>query len=206
MVPFNSNFPSPLRPRPMDQAVAKKTLQELIRREDLRNKICADCSNPNPQWASLRCVGYHSCLPALSHPPSHVSFAIFLCLQCAGTHRGFGVHVRYAHPDCSLTAPGIHHVHHPQLRTIGVDGYMAGRPDQTDDREPPPKSSPNRCFDETTQLGGNGPFLSFVESYAPADQGGYKSEMSPHEKYHCWAAAQYKSKVRKALLAQRSPV
>ena len=47
------------------------------------------------------------------------------------------------------------------------------------------------------QLGGNGPFLSFVESYAPADQGGYKSEMSPHEKYHCWAATQYKSKVRR---------
>ena len=52
VVAFNSNF------TPMDQAVAKKTLQELIRREDLKNKICADCSNPNPQWASLRCVGY----------------------------------------------------------------------------------------------------------------------------------------------------
>ena len=33
-----------------------------------------DCSD-----ASLRCV----------------SFAVFLCLQCAGVHRGFGVHVRY---------------------------------------------------------------------------------------------------------------
>lgn len=37
--------------------------------------------------------------------------------------------------------------------------------------------------------------MSFVESYAPADQGGYKSGMSPHDKYHCWAATQYKSKV-----------
>jgi len=44
-------------------------------------------------------------------------------------------------------------------------------------------------------LGGNGPFLSFVESYTPADHGGYKPGMSPHEKYHCWAAAQYKSKL-----------
>ena len=154
MVPFNSNFPSPLRPRLMDQAVAKKTLQELIRREDLRNKICADCSNPNPQWASLRCVGYHSCVPALSHPTSYVSFAIFLCLQCAGTHRGFGVHVRYADPDSSLTVPRVHDVHHRQLRPIGVDGYMAGRSDQTDDREPPPKGSPSRFLTRLCSWGG----------------------------------------------------
>ena len=144
MLPFNSNFSIPLRPRPMDQAVAKKTLQELIRREDLRNKICADCSNPNPQWASLRCVAYHPCVPALSHPTSYVSFAIFLCLQCAGTHRGFGVHVRYAAPDSNPAVPGIHDAHHRQLRTIGVDGYMAGRPDQTDDRESPPKGAAHR--------------------------------------------------------------
>ncbi|PCH40866.1 ArfGap-domain-containing protein [Wolfiporia cocos MD-104 SS10] len=60
----------------MDQAVARKTLQELIKREDLGNKKCIDCNNPNPQWASL-------------------SFAVFLCLQCAGVHRGFGVHVSF---------------------------------------------------------------------------------------------------------------
>ncbi|KAF9651074.1 ArfGap-domain-containing protein [Thelephora ganbajun] len=122
----------------MDQAVAKKTLQELIRREDLKNKICADCSNPNPQWASL-------------------SFAIFLCLQCAGTHRGFGVHVSF-------------------VRSVSMDTWQE---DQV----------------KRMTLGGNGPFLSFVESYAPVDQGGYKSGMSSHEKYHCWAATQYKSKL-----------
>ncbi|KAH7930654.1 ArfGap-domain-containing protein [Leucogyrophana mollusca] len=59
-----------------DQAAAKKTLQELIKREDLKNKVCVDCGNPNPQWAS-------------------VSFAVFLCLQCAGVHRGFGVHISF---------------------------------------------------------------------------------------------------------------
>ncbi|KII95002.1 hypothetical protein PLICRDRAFT_33832 [Plicaturopsis crispa FD-325 SS-3] len=59
-----------------DQVAAKKALQELIKREDLKNKVCNDCSNPNPQWASL-------------------SFAVFLCLQCAGTHRGFGVHISF---------------------------------------------------------------------------------------------------------------
>ncbi|KAF5358916.1 hypothetical protein D9758_004860 [Tetrapyrgos nigripes] len=54
----------------------KKVLQELSKRDDLKNKVCSDCSNPNPQWASL-------------------SFAVFLCLQCAGTHRGFGVHISF---------------------------------------------------------------------------------------------------------------
>ncbi|KAJ7044646.1 ArfGap-domain-containing protein [Mycena alexandri] len=57
----------------MDQTTAKKVLQELVKQE---NKVCCDCSNPNPQWASL-------------------GFAVFLCLQCAGTHRGFGVHISF---------------------------------------------------------------------------------------------------------------
>nr|GAT54176.1 ArfGap-domain-containing protein [Mycena chlorophos] len=57
----------------MDQATAKKTLQDLIKTE---NRVCCDCGNPNPQWASL-------------------GFAVFLCLQCAGTHRGFGVHISF---------------------------------------------------------------------------------------------------------------
>ncbi|CAK5262489.1 unnamed protein product [Mycena citricolor] len=57
----------------LDQSAAKKALQELVKTE---NKLCCDCGNPNPQWASL-------------------GFAVFLCLQCAGTHRGFGVHISF---------------------------------------------------------------------------------------------------------------
>ncbi|KAH9948410.1 ArfGap-domain-containing protein [Amylocystis lapponica] len=60
----------------MDQVAARKTLQDLIKRDDLDNKRCVDCANPNPQWASI-------------------SFAVFICLQCAGTHRGFGVHISF---------------------------------------------------------------------------------------------------------------
>src|SRR6266403_4457996 len=41
-------------PFAMDQSIARRTLQELIKREDLKNKSCVDCGNPNPQWASLR--------------------------------------------------------------------------------------------------------------------------------------------------------
>jgi hypothetical protein len=34
-----------------------------------------------------------------------------------------------------------------------------------------------------------------MQSYTPAEQGGYKEGMSVHEKYHSWAAAQYREKV-----------
>ena len=45
------------------------------------------------------------------------------------------------------------------------------------------------------QLGGNAPFLEFLKSYTPVGQGGYKDGMSTYDKYHCWAATQYREKV-----------
>jgi ADP-ribosylation factor GTPase-activating protein 1 len=121
-----------------DQLAAKRILQDLVKRDDLKNKLCNDCPNPNPQWASL-------------------SFAVFLCLQCAGIHRGFGVHVSF-------------------VRSVSMDAWQ----DEQIKR---------------MQLGGNAPFQEFVKSYAPAEQGGYKAGMSAHDKYHCWAATQYREKL-----------
>ncbi|KAH9002235.1 ArfGap-domain-containing protein [Lactarius hatsudake] len=122
----------------MDQSLARRTLQELIKREDIKNKTCVDCGNPNPQWASL-------------------SFAVFICLQCAGVHRGFGVHISF-------------------VRSVSMDTWQE---DQV----------------RRMQIGGNGPFLEFIQSYIPAEQGGYKEGMSIHDRYHCWAATQYREKL-----------
>ena len=44
------------------------------------------------------------------------------------------------------------------------------------------------------QAGGNKPFKDFMAAYGP--QGGYAPGASPHETYHCWAATEYKAKVR----------
>ncbi|KAF7975104.1 hypothetical protein HWV62_10381 [Athelia sp. TMB] len=121
-----------------DQVAVKRILQELVKREDLKNKACIDCGNPNPQWASL-------------------SFAVFLCLQCAGTHRGFGVHISF-------------------VRSVSMDTWQ----DEQIRR---------------MQLGGNAPFRSFMQSYTPADEGGYKDGASSYDTYHCWAATQYREKL-----------
>ena len=60
-----------------DQATAKKTLSQLSKREDLNNKICCDCSNPNPQWASLR---YHNInLTKVTANHRIVSLSLYVC-------------------------------------------------------------------------------------------------------------------------------
>ena len=40
------------------------------------NSLCCDCNAPSPQWASPK-------------------FGIFICLTCAGVHRGLGVHISF---------------------------------------------------------------------------------------------------------------
>ncbi|KAL8792489.1 MAG: hypothetical protein Q9195_004945 [Heterodermia aff. obscurata] len=57
--------------------VDKETKSKLLALQRLpANTLCADCSAPSPQWASPK-------------------FGIFICLTCAGYHRGLGVHISF---------------------------------------------------------------------------------------------------------------
>ena len=49
-----------------------KLLNHLLQKPE--NKFCADCSSPNPNWAST-------------------NIGVFLCIKCSSIHRQLGTHI-----------------------------------------------------------------------------------------------------------------
>ncbi|KAF7120029.1 hypothetical protein RHSIM_Rhsim13G0121000 [Rhododendron simsii] len=53
-------------------AGGKRRLKDLLLQSD--NRVCADCSAPDPKWASA-------------------NIGVFICLKCCGVHRSLGTHI-----------------------------------------------------------------------------------------------------------------
>jgi stromal membrane-associated protein len=60
------------KPSVDEQNKNRRILQQLLTSDD--NRECADCTAKGPLWAA-------------------VNHGVFLCIRCAGIHRGMGTHV-----------------------------------------------------------------------------------------------------------------
>ena len=75
---MNNNAPSKLKNE--SNSVSKSTtsstsaLQSQLVKQDPGNKFCADCSAPDPDWASI-------------------NLGILICIKCSGVHRQLGTHI-----------------------------------------------------------------------------------------------------------------
>jgi len=60
----------------VDAADLERQILDFSKDIDQENNHCFDCQSPHPQWASA-------------------NNAVFLCIRCAGIHRGFGTHISF---------------------------------------------------------------------------------------------------------------
>jgi hypothetical protein len=178
----------------MDQSIARRTLQELIKREDLKNKSCVDCGNPNPQWASLR---FAPSIPSTRHfPKTALSASPYLSVCNA---RGFiEVSACTSGELIYVIVSGFLNECNPCIVLCAPYRWTLGKRIKFGEWRYGTRVLPYdpSCFLIIVKIGGNAPFVAFMQSYTPAEQGGYKEGMSAHDKYHSWAAAQYREKVR----------
>ncbi|KAG5926688.1 hypothetical protein E4U42_003031 [Claviceps africana] len=69
--------------------------------KESKNNICCDCGAPSPQWASPK-------------------FGVFICLSCAGVHRGLGVHISFVR---SISMDAFKATEIERMRLGGNEGW-----------------------------------------------------------------------------------
>ncbi|KAK1145732.1 Zn finger-containing GTPase- Activating Protein for ARF [Aspergillus melleus] len=86
------------------------------------NDRCCDCGAPSPQWASPK-------------------FGTFICLNCAGTHRGLGVHISFVR---SITMDAFKNSETQRMEHGGNDTWKTFFDDH------PVTQSEGRTFEDST--------------------------------------------------------
>ncbi|KAJ5241398.1 Arf GTPase activating protein [Penicillium citrinum] len=86
------------------------------------NDRCCDCGAPSPQWASPK-------------------FGTFICLNCAGTHRGLGVHISFVR---SITMDAFKHAEIQRMEQGGNEPW------KTFYDAHPVTTSEGRTFEDST--------------------------------------------------------
>jgi hypothetical protein len=173
-----------------EQAALRKTLSELSKRENLKNKVCCDCGNPNPQWASLRLAN-----SVLSSAPTYPSFAALPSSSVYNVPEHIEA-LAYISGMLQSSDQFIYIHFSSFVRSISMDTWQEDQVKRMQVHIHSAGISKICSLYANTQLGGNLPFKEFMSSYNPPDQGGYKEGATSYDIYHCWAATQYREKVR----------
>jgi len=70
----NSKMSAAMERESIEEEKKHETALQQVRDHDPANRVCVDCSAPNPEWGSI-------------------NLGVLICIDCSGPHRSMGVHI-----------------------------------------------------------------------------------------------------------------